>query len=612
MEDIKSLLTNTLNPQARLMQETRGLVTKWDKTGLLEGIKSDIEKSNMAILLENQAKQLIEEASATGTSANSEQWAGVALPLVRRVFAEFAAKEFVSVQPMNLPSGLVFYLDFKYGSGHGSSPADKSGSYYQSLFGGTGIKLGSTDQASGGLYGAGKFGYTINDKITNPNISFTVNTSSLEDINWLENYYTQTAASGSVAGIVNSISSSFVAGDIVTFTTTNFNSASLALGNPFDPLAVRSFVPIIGAGFIGYTFVTGSSVGSSNIYYPSFTKWNSTTGEVQFVTQLTTNLTASVTGITGSVVYSVQPQPQDRGDFEDNIQNSNAGAGSDNGFLYPTGKYSATGQTGQLGLNNDIGIPEVNLQLNSEPIVAKTRKLKAVWTPELAQDLNAYHSIDAEAELTALLSEYVSMEIDLEILDMLITQAPGINIQRWSAQVNTEIVPNGLGGYTAVQTTTAGTGGYYTKATWYQTLGNKIQKVSNSIHQLTLRGGANFMVISPSVATILESIPGFVVNTDGDQAKFAMGVSRVGSFASRFQVYKNPYMTDNVILMGFRGNNFLETGAVYAPYIPLVQTPLVYDPVNFTPRRGVMTRYAKKIVRPEFYGKILIANLETV
>jgi hypothetical protein len=165
---------------------------------------------------------------------------------------------------------------------------------------------------------------------------------------------------------------------------------------------------------------------------------------------------------------------------------------------------------------------------------------------------------------------------------------------------------------TAVDQTVAGTGGYYTKATWYQTLGNKIQKVSNKIHQLTLRGGANFMVVSPDVATILESIPGFVVNTDGDQAKFAMGVSRVGSFASRFQVYKNPYMTDNIILLGFRGNNFLETGAVYAPYIPLVQTPLVYDPVNFTPRRGVMTRYAKKIVRPEFYGKVLVADLDTV
>ncbi len=132
------------------------------------------------------------------------------------------------------------------------------------------------------------------------------------------------------------------------------------------------------------------------------------------------------------------------------------------------------------------------------------------------------------------------------------------------------------------------------------------------ITQLTLRGGANFLVVGPDVATILESIPGYVVNTDGDSAKFAMGVSRVGSFASRFQVYKNPYMQENTILMGFRGNNFLETGAVYSPYIPLVQTPLVYDPINFTPRRGVLTRYAKKVVRPEFYGKIYVSDLDQI
>jgi hypothetical protein len=611
MDNIKSLLTNTLDPQARLMQETRGLVTKWDKTGLLEGIKSDTEKSNMAILLENQAKQLITEATSTGTSANSEQWAGVALPLVRRVFAEFAAKEFVSVQPMNLPSCLVFYLDFKYGTNASSNPADKSGSYYQSLFGGTGTKLGSTDSAVGGLYGAGRFGYTVNQKVAT-NISFSAAQSTLDDINWLANYYTQVASSGSTQQALASISASYASGQLITLTSTNFYNTTVALGNPFDPLSVRAFS-------IYNLTATGSSVATAPQYFPPFTKFSVGTGidgggaqvgEIKFVVSQSANLYGGAQ-VGASIYYTVQTTPNDRGDFEDNTQNNNV-SGNDTGFVNPTGPFSATGQSGNLGLNNSIGIPEVNLQLNSEPIVAKTRKLKAVWTPELAQDLNAYHSINAEAELTALLSEYVSMEIDLEILDMLITTAPAVNTQRWSARINNEIVPNGAGGYVYSVATTAGTGGYYTKATWYQTLGNKIQKVSNSIHQLTLRGGANFMVISPSVSTILESIPGFVVNTDGDQAKFAMGVSRVGSFASRFQVYKNPYMTDNVILMGFRGNNFLETGAVYAPYIPLVQTPLVYDPVNFTPRRGVMTRYAKKIVRPEFYGKILIADLDTV
>ena len=570
------------------MLETRGLVNKWDKTGLLEGIKSDTEKSHMSILLENQALQLIQEATATGTSGNSEQWAGVALPLVRRVFAEFAAKEFVSVQPMNLPSGLIFYLDFKYGTNQGKG-ADSS-TNYMSLFGGTGIKSGSTDKPIGGLYGAGGFGYTFNEKVLAT--ACTAATATQEDINWLTNYYVQASRSGSADTLQNSISASWAKGELIRITTNAFGTATRAVGNVFDANAVRSFV---------VDFSPSASTSPVNFvnYYPAFTKLTST-GEVSFVVSSSAGWNASAS-LTPTIIYSVQPTDSNRGDFEDNTGNTGTS------FPNPTGKTA-----GDTGLNKDIGIPEVNLELKSEPIVAKTRKLKAVWTPELAQDLNAYHSIDAEAELTALLSEYVSMEIDLEILDMLIVNVPALTTERWSAKLNTEIVPNGTGGYNVVVQTTAGTGGYYTKATWYQTLGNKIQKVSNTIHKLTLRGGANFMVVSPDVATILESIPGFVVNTDGDQAKFAMGVSKVGSFASRFQVYKNPYMTDNVILLGFRGNNFLETGAVYAPYIPLVQTPLVYDPVNFTPRRGVMTRYAKKIVRPEFYGKVLVADLDTV
>ena len=538
--DLKSLLTTNMNPQAELMAKTRGLQSKWEQTGLLEGLQGT-EKANMSILLENQAKQLLDEATSTGTSSNSEQWAGVALPLVRRVFAEIAAKEFVSVQPMNLPSGLIFYLDFKYGTNNGAFSKDTANNY-SSLFGGTGTKLGSTDSATGGLYGAGRFGYSINDQSINHITATRAAVTTLNGVNFDAN-----------------VSASVAAGEVFTLTTTNLYSASSAAGNVFDANGARSFT------------ITGGSI---TTYFPSLTSINGS--EVTFVVSGSNPASASLT-----VNYGVQPKDSNRGDFEDKTTTDSL---------------------------SSIGIPEVNLELKSEPIVAKTRKLKAVWTPELAQDLNAYHSIDAEAELTALLSEYVSMEIDLEILDMLITNVPSVTTSRWSAKINREISDSGV----ITDTTTAGTGGYYTKSTWFQTLGNKIQKVSNKIHQLTLRGGANFLVCSPDVATVLESIPGFVVNTDGDSAKFAMGVSKVGNFASRFQVYKNPYMVENTILVGVRGNNFLETGAVYAPYIPLVQTPLVYDPVNFTPRRGVMTRYAKKIVRPEFYGKILVGDLDQV
>ena len=191
---------------------------------------------------------------------------------------------------------------------------------------------------------------------------------------------------------------------------------------------------------------------------------------------------------------------------------------------------------------------------------------------------------------------------------MLIENVPTNQVAEWSAKVGNEI--NAAG--TAFDNNTNGV--YYTQMSWFQTLGIKLQKISNLIHQKTLRGGANFMVVSPTVATVLESIPGFAADTDGDAAKmqYAFGVQKIGALNSRYKVYKNPYMTENTILMGFRGNQFLESGAVYAPYIPLIMTPLVYDPNTFTPRKGIMTRYAKKMVRPEFYGKVLVADLNII
>ena len=556
MENIKSLLTNNTNPMSRLLEETRGLQSKWEKTGLLEGLKST-EKAQMSVLLENQAQQLIQEATATGTSANSEQWAGVALPLVRRVFAEIAAKEFVSVQPMNLPSGLIFYLDFKYGT---TKPGKTSG---ESLFGGTLKKLGSTDSAVNGLYGPGEFGYSINH--TCSVVTVTTGSAVWSDANYDSNY----SFSLSPGGSISSLSSSYQ--KLTWFMGPN--NANL------DLEGVRS-----------WTFFSGSV--DRNVA-GQFTRVYNTGSAASPYYIIESLISASfMNGPSGSAIFTIsmskQPDASTRGDFEDRTTTDSL---------------------------SSIGIPEVNLELKSEPIVAKTRKLKAVWTPELAQDLNAYHSIDAEAELTALLSEYVSMEIDLEILDMLLVNSPGQTTEAWSAQIGTEftktIDTNGNAVFTRLENVSSNRTAYI-KSTWFQTLGNKIQRVSNKIHQLTLRGGANFIVVSPDVATILESIPGYLVNTDGESQKFAMGVAKVGSFASRFQVYKNPYMVENQILIGFRGNNFLETGAVYSPYIPLVQTPLVYDPVNFTPRRGVMTRYAKKVVRPEFYGRVFVSDLNYV
>jgi hypothetical protein len=243
--------------------------------------------------------------------------------------------------------------------------------------------------------------------------------------------------------------------------------------------------------------------------------------------------------------------------------------------------------------------------MKSEAIVSKTRKLKAQWTPEFAQDLNAYQSLDAEAELTSIMSEYIALEIDLEVIDMLIQDASAWD-EYWYAQ-NNRVLNSSRTGYDDPNF-------YNTQGQWFQTLGTKMQKVSNKIHQKTLRGGANFIVTSPTVATILESIPGFASSSDGDvtKASYAFGIQKAGQMNNRYTVYKNPYMTENLMLMGYRGSQFLETGAVFAPYVPLIMTPLVYDPDTFTPRKGLLTRYAKKMIRPEFFGRIFINDLNQI
>jgi len=554
------------SPYKKQAEEAKSLVNKWDKTGLLDGLNEDFKKSGMAVMLENQARQLINENSATGgtggtgtaTAAGSEEWSGVALPLVRRIFGEIASQDFVSVQPMNLPSGLVFYLDFKYGTstagsqgeGYGTNTAGFSttkGGTVNSLGGKTGPNTPSGSVAPfgvGGLYGEGRYDYSINQKIASAAtlVPTSFATASYKDVNFNQEF------SASLAN-------------------TNPGTFKLTIAKPddADAKAVRSFG------------LSGSAAGIGDMeVLNQFTKISGT--DIIFVLSGSLdNKNAAVTH-DGAVVYSVQPTEAVRGDFEDS-----------------TG--DATSDT--------LSIPEVDLQLKSQAIVAKTRKLKAVWSPELAQDLNAYHSVDAEAELTSMLSEYISMEIDLEILDMLVSDA--VTEEFWSATPGEDYDGSGTD-----ESAWAITTFYGTRYEWYQTLLGKIQKVSNEIQRLTLRGGANFVVVSPTVATILESIPGYMVSTDGNKSQFAAGVQVAGTMNNRFTVYKNPYMTENKILVGFRGSNFLETGAVYSPYVPLIMTPLVYDPEDFTPRKGVMTRYAKKMIRPEFYGTINCKDLNLV
>ena len=536
------------NPQRQLLEQTRQLVKKWEPTGLLEGMEDETKRHGMAVLLENQAGQLIQEASVTG-GQNAEEWSGVALPLVRRIFGELAAQDFVSVQPMNLPSGLIFYLDFKYGTDQTGNHTENSDVY--------GNTSGSNTDATGGLYGAGKFGYSINDKDT---AALAIHASNVD-----ADEFTSGSVAWSDVEFEPDLSASVALGANADNGLVKITTSTLAYTNA-DTDGVRAF-SISGSGY--------------DEFFPAYTKFDKDNDQISFIVKKS----VATKPLTAVVSYHAQPTTNySRTDFE-----------------ATTGNIDANPEA-------DIDIPELDIALKSIPIIAKTRKLKAVWTPELAQDLNAYHSVDAEAELTSLLSEYISMEIDLEILDMLKANASAKE-EKWSARVGFE-----FNSATSLFEEQSGASNAYTKGEWFQTLGNKIQSVSNAIHQKTLRGGANFIVVSPETATILESIPGYATSADGDANtnQFAMGVQKVGAINNRYTVYKNPYMLENDILIGFRGQNFLETGAVYAPYVPLIMTPLVYDPKNFTPRKGVMTRYAKKMVRPEFYGKVIVADVNFV
>ena len=553
MSNIQSLLESAGAGWKNLQSDAVKLAAKWEKTGLLEGLKSEVERNNMSLILENQAKQLVVETSqvdggtAAFTPGTGNNWAGIALPLVRKVFGQIAAKEFVSVQPMNLPSGLVFYLDFQYGNTKNSATNTSPNRYTagQSVYGNqasTQYPFSTTDPVDGGgFYGPGRFAYSLFTQSAVNSVIFTAATASWRDV-----------------GFDSALSASVAAGQIISISVA---SANLPVPTtPSGDAIVVDLEAVRGFSFTSASAITGGQINAYNYA-------TSTGGIVMYVSASNGTI---ANGTTGTLFYFAQATQNNAGDFE-----------------------------------NTSLIPEINIQMRSLAIVAKTRKLKAVWTPEFAQDLNAYQALDAEAEVTNIMSEHISLEIDSEILAMLIQDAAA-GTEYWS--VNNNIVYDGT-------TMAASSSGFFnTQGQWFQTLGTKMQKLSNKIHQLTLRGGANFMVLSPTVATIIESIPGFASNSDGDASKmeYAFGIQKMGQINNRYTVYKNPYMVENTILMGYRGSQFLETGAVFAPYIPLIMTPLIYDPDTFVPRKGLMTRYAKKMLRPEYYGKIYVNGLNSL
>ena len=562
--------------QRDLQQEGSALLGKWEKTGLLEGISSERNKHTMARLLENQAKELLRESNSMA-GGDVEGFAAVAFPIVRRVFAGLIANDLVSVQPMSLPSGLIFFLDFKVSDTNGAPR----------------LGYGTNDS----LYGGGVLGQQITGGV------------SLTGVNAEKGFYNLNNGYSSPTGSV-------------TIATTLVASGSVTDGG----------IPVFGGGTAAYTalssllrfdadLVSGSNFAAATVPLATLkaaaAQFNdrdlvaislTSLGDGRQVRRLTRIDPTDSTKVLFIVEASGSESSITLGAALDAVTACTLPISDRFGTSVAAGSTNALGAiAGQdsWGLEANANIPEIDIKVDSISITAVTKKLKAKWTPELGQDLNAYHNLDAEVELTSILSEQIGLEIDREILEDLIkgatagtfywSRSPGLFVNRTTG---VEI------GASAKAPDFTGT-----VSAWYETLIETINDVSAQIHRKTLRGGANFIVCGPETANILEFTSGFRAKVTHEDEKGEIGAVNVGSISKKFDVYVDPYFLRNVILVGRKGSSFLESGYVYAPYVPLQVTPTIFGTEDFVPRKGVMTRYAKKMVKPDLYGLVIIRGL---
>ena len=471
---------------AKFLNEARELESRWTQTGLLDGLKDKYTRSCTAVLLENQ--RLFNEI-ATDTS-DIAQFKRISIPLVRRIYPQLIANKIVSVQPLLGPTGLVYYLRFRYSSNkgairgasnNGGFPGDDVNSLMQTASGDANLDIFYSHQF-------------IQNESTNTDIGDdTVSVfAPLEHTPVIAGTITGTVYDGNVAV------QTFVVSENGTFTFTD-------LGTP----------------------VNKATAGSVNVTTGALTfTWNNAPGDNHVVL---------------SYEYNMECQAD---------------------------------------------LPEINLVVESEEIAAKTRKLKAVWSYEAQQDLRSQHNLDAEAELTAVLAQEINLEIDREILTDLRNNAGTISSWDFNTALGDTIKEK------------------------YESLYIKVVEVSNVVHRKTLRGGCNWLVTSPEVASIFETATAGFAPAPSETFTSSLGIQYVGTVNSRWRLYKDPLFPTSQILMGYKGDSYMDSGFFYTPYVPLTQTPVVLDPESFCPRKGILTRYGKKLLREgsKFYARLSIAN----
>jgi hypothetical protein len=568
-------------------------INKWDKLGFLEGLKGHM-RENVAQLYENQASFLINEASSTSDTGAFET---VVFPIVRRVFSKLLANDIVSVQAMNLPIGKLFYFVPNIQAYTDPANLATTGIHYAPY----GSPNAAADQTPNSGYDYNntkdlydRF-YEGNEPALDPpglfdysKGQFSAITADVVTVSWFADQLVPSAYTLSDYRKVLIVMSGFAS-----------DGAGKLIGPDGQPMDNEAFLSDLTVkGVAGNAYTSGNT---NNAYLFRVVTQRYGKGIVQY-------------GNNNSTL--VFPNSKTDGGQYDNICDAQGyiyleidlqvpaevGSGSMDGYTGSTFESTAAADNAfsatyriykNLEFEDKIG--EVSFDLMSVTVSVTERKLRAQWSPEMAQDVAAFHNIDAEAELTALLSEQVAAEIDREILRDL-RKGAAWNL-RWDyngwKRLGSNAVP-------------------YTQKDWNQTLITAINQISAQIHKSTLRGGANWIVVSSEISAIFDDLEYFhVSNAAPEQDQYNMGIERVGTLAGRYQVYRDPYFPANQVLMGHKGTSLLDTGYIYAPYVPLQLTPTMYNPFNFTPIKGIMTRYAKKMVNNRFYGRITVDGVRT-
>jgi hypothetical protein len=546
-------------------------IKKWDELGFLEGLDGH-QKDNIAQLYENQASHLINEAAVADSSGSFET---VVFPIIRRVFSKLLANDIVSVQAMNLPIGKLFFFIPKIqerNAGAHYHPYGFPDTATDPTTGYTGTNLYDrfyeNDNGDGNSADTGLFDYSKGQ--------FSSVTLNPVNVVTFSNGATSNVALSAITG---ASSGANVILKITGFTKDGEGKLIGPNGNAMDT-----------EEFLASAVITHTGVSRNfNIVTQKYGK-----GIVEYGSKQTTNNYPS------GRYYQDTVDQEGTMYIQVDMQNYSATAGFSNVVLANTTVLSDFALTYRVydTLEFEDQIGEVSFDLQSVTVSVTERKLRATWSPELAQDVSAFHNIDAEAELTALLSEQIAAEVDREILRDLRKGAA------WTAKWDyNEWKYGGSGGATLQG---------YTQKDWNQTLVTKINQISAQIHKTTLRGGANWVVVSSEVSAVFDDLEYFhVSNAQPDQDQYNMGIEKIGTLGGRYQVYRDPYFPANKILIGHKGKSLLDAGYIYAPYVPLQLTPTMYNPFTMTPIKGIMTRYAKKMVNNRYFGIIDVQGIAT-